>query len=517
MTGSSDDSLIVALLAPTGRDATLAEECLRNAGVDAIACRDFDELCARAETGVGAVLVTEEALTLERVGTLARLVRAQPLWSDLPIIVFSSRPDRLRSRAGFQLDELGNVSFIDRPVQRRTLIAAVRSALRARQRQYEARRAISAREQFLAMLGHELRNPLAAILFATDLLGRRYGQDGAPPKQLAAIDRQTRHLNRLVDDLLDVGRVTSGKITLKREQLDLVALVARSVEAHQMMAETHGVSLVFTSGMRPILVDGDIVRLEQVATNLLTNAIKYTPRGGRVQAWVLREEDQAILRVEDTGVGIRAENLTSIFELFAQAPTTLDRARGGMGLGLTLVRALVELQGGTVAAHSAGVDKGSRFEVRLPRVEAGAPAAATPARDLTEEHRISGSGMRIVVVEDNVDVREALVELLVLEGHSVEWAADGPQGLTRILSTRPDAALIDIGLPGFDGYELARRARRTLGDSVLLIATTGYGQADDNRRAFEAGFDGHITKPVSIEAIETALSRRAAPQRAASP
>src|SRR3954464_5439466 len=189
MTGRADDSLTAALLAPTGRDATLAEECLRQAGVEAIACRDFNELCARAEVGVGAVLVTEEAFTSERVAQLATVVRMQPLWSDLPIIVFSSRPDRLRSRAGFQLDDLGNVSFIDRPVQRRTLVAAVRSALRARQRQYEARRAIAAREQFLAMLGHELRNPLAAILFSADLLGRRYGRDAGPSKQLAAIDR----------------------------------------------------------------------------------------------------------------------------------------------------------------------------------------------------------------------------------------------------------------------------------------------------------------------------------------
>jgi signal transduction histidine kinase/CheY-like chemotaxis protein len=516
MTGRADDPLTAALLAPTGRDAALAEECLRQAGVEAIACGDFEELCARAEVGVGAVLVTEEALTPGGVARLARVVQAQPLWSDLPIIVFSSRPDRLRSRTGFQLEDLGNVSFIDRPVQRRTLVAAVRSALRGRQRQYEARRALSAREQFLAMLGHELRNPLAAITFSADLLGRRYSEDGAPPKQLVAIDRQTRHLNRLVDDLLDVGRVTSGKITLKREQVDLVALVARSVEAHQMMAETHGVSLVFTSGIKPIVVDGDVVRLEQVATNLLTNAIKYTPRGGRVQTWVIRENGQALLRVEDTGVGIPGEHLNSIFELFAQAPTTLDRSRGGMGLGLTLVRALVELQGGTVAAHSRGTNQGSRFEVRLPSVEAAA-AAETPVPEVREADRIAGSGMRIVVVDDNADVRESLVELLVLDGHSVEEAADGPQGLTRIISTRPDAALIDIGLPGFDGYELARRARRTLGDSLRLIAMTGYGQAEDNRRAFEAGFDDHITKPVSMEDVEIALRRRDTHERAAGP
>jgi CheY-like chemotaxis protein len=185
-----------------------------------------------------------------------------------------------------------------------------------------------------------------------------------------------------------------------------------------------------------------------------------------------------------------------------------------MGLGLTLVRALVELQGGTVSAHSGGIGMGSRFEVRLPCIEATA-IAETPVPEVWEEPRPAGPGLRLVVVDDNVDVRESLAELLVLGGHSVEEAADGPQGLTRIMSARPDAALIDIGLPGFDGYELARRARRTLGDSMLLIAMTGYGQAEDNRRAFEAGFDSHITKPVSIEDIEAALRRRDTGERSA--
>jgi len=225
------------------------------------------------------------------------------------------------------------------------------------------------------------------------------------------------------------------------------------------------------------------------------------------------ETDQALLRVEDTGVGIPAEHLDSIFELFAQAPMTLDRARGGMGLGLTLVRALVQLQGGTVGARSRGVGQGSCFEVRLPRLE-GAAATDKQAPGIEVEPRLASPALRIVVVDDNVDVRETLVELLALEGYAVEEAADGPQGLTRILSTRPDVALVDIGLPGFDGYELARRARRTLGDSLLLIAMTGYGQAEDNRRAFEAGFDSHITKPVSIEIIEAALSRGHAPETA---
>jgi signal transduction histidine kinase/ActR/RegA family two-component response regulator len=504
MTGPAADSLAAALLAPTGRDGALAETCLRHAGVDATACVDFDELCARARAGVGALLVTEEALTPERVRLLAAVVQSQPAWSDLPIIVFSSRPDRLRSRSDLPLQELGNVSFIDRPVQRRTLVAAVRSALRGRQRQYEARRAITAREQFLAMLGHELRNPLAAILFATDLLGRNDGGRSTPAKHLATIERQTRHLNRLVDDLLDVARVTSGKVILKRERVDLVDLLARSIEAHQVMADAHGVTLAARTPPQPLLVDGDIVRLEQVTTNLLTNAIKYTPRGGEVRAALERDGDQAVLRVDDTGVGIPSEHLDSIFELFAQAPTTLDRARGGMGLGLTLVRALVELQGGTVAAHSGGAGRGSTFEIRLPLLDAGvstAPRAETPAPTPPPAVR----GKCVVVVDDNVDIRETLAELLALEGYIVEEAADGPQGLTRIIAARPDAALVDIGLPGFDGYELARRARRTFGDSLLLIAMTGYGQAEDHRRARDAGFDAHLTKPVSIETVAAML------------
>ncbi len=512
MSNRIPDSFEAVLLTPLGRDAMLAADCLRMAGIEAVPCRDFEELSARVRAGVGTVLVTEEALTVERVRAFGDLVQEQPAWSDLPIVVFSSRLDTLRSRTA-HLQELGNVSFVDRPVQRRTLVAAVRSALRARQRQYEGRRAIEAREQFLAMLGHELRNPLAAIVFATDLLGRGNADNPRLAKYTATVERQTRHLHRLVDDLLDVGRVTSGKVTLKREPVEMAALVRRSIEAHQVMAEAHGVSLIFTDDGTPVVVDADVVRLEQVATNLVTNALKYTPRGGRVAVRVGREGGQAVLSVQDTGLGIAAENLGSIFELFAQAPTTLDRARGGLGLGLTLVRTLVELQGGTVAADSPGVGLGSRFQVRLPLVVVDVvPASSKHGFPTPMPGR---PRKRIVVVDDNADLREMLAELLGMVGYVVEEAGDGPQGLTRILSVRPDVALVDIGLPGFDGYELARQARRSLGDSVLLIAMTGYGQLDDQARAAEAGFDSHITKPVSLEDIEAAVA--APPSRSAPP
>jgi signal transduction histidine kinase/ActR/RegA family two-component response regulator len=500
------DSLLAAVLAPLGRDAALATGCLTAAGVEAQAFDDFEALYQRIEAGVGAVLLTEEALTLKDVEALTLLIQAQPPWSDLPIIFFSSGLRRLPLRSAVRLQAEGNVTFVDRPVRRRTLVASVRSALRARQRQYEARKAIEAREQFLAMLGHELRNPLAAIRLATELLGRRQGDDPALARYTGSVERQTLHLHRLVDDLLDVARVTSGKVSLKRERVELAGLVRRSVETHRGTADLRGLTLSFTHDAGDTMVDGDIVRLEQVVTNLITNAIKYTERGGRIQVHVGREAGAALVTVRDTGIGIPPEHLRSIFDMFAQVPTSIDRSSGGIGLGLTLVRTLVELQGGSVSAASEGPGRGSAFTVMLPLVASSAPSAFAQGAGAGSESTSPGPE-HVVVIEDNVEVREMLAELLAMDGYVVEQAADGPEGLTRILSSHPDVALVDIGLPGLDGYEVARRARDALGDSLLLVAMTGYGQAEDRDRASAAGFDTHLTKPVSVEEIEAVLAR----------
>jgi len=503
-------SLAVALYAPIGRDAVLAAQLLSQAEIEPLPCATFEQLAAEIASGVGAVLVTEEELTAARVATLAEFLRAQPAWSDLPIVVFSSLPGELRLQMPERLQSVGNVSFVDRPVQRRTLVATVRGALRARARQYESRRAIEARDEFLAMLGHELRNPLSAVQFATDLIMRRSVADPWVVKHADTIDRQTAHLNRLVDDLLDVSRVTSGKVVLRKEPTGLGPLVERCVESLQTMADSHGVVLAMRPAAVEIFVEGDVVRLEQVVINLVTNAIKYTPRGGRVDIEVDREmhddetEGAAVLTVRDTGVGIPPEHLESIFDVFSQAPTGLDRAKGGLGLGLTLVRALVGMHGGAVAARSEGVGKGSKFQVRLPLASSAAGTVAPAIRATIPPVQES---VRIVLVEDNVDIRETLTELLVLDGYRVEGAADGPQGLTRILSEVPNVALIDVGLPGFDGYELARLTRSHLGAAPVLIAMTGYGQPDDRARAFEAGFDEHVVKPVSVEEISEAIER----------
>jgi CheY-like chemotaxis protein/two-component sensor histidine kinase len=312
-----------------------------------------------------------------------------------------------------------------------------------------------------------------------------------------------------VDDLLDVSRVTSGKVSLQRERVELSTLVQRSIETHREMAERHGLDLTFTDDGTEIVVDGDVVRLEQITTNLITNSIKYTPRGGRIGVHV-GQAGSAVLTVTDTGIGISPEHLRSIFDMFAQVPTSLDRSSGGLGLGLTLVRSLVELLGGSVSAESEGKDRGSVFTVRLPLAGPAVAWAgdAPPASASTE-----AAPERVVIIDDNDDMREMLVEVLELDGYAVEQAADGPEGLTRILSVRPDAALIDIGLPGLDGYEVARRAREALGDSLVLVAMSGYGQAEDRARAVRAGFDTHITKPASAKEIQAALS----PSRAKAP
>ncbi len=496
-------SLAIAIYAPVGRDAVLASDLLGRAGIESIACKAFADLEEEVRQGIGAILLTEEELTPPRIAWLSDWSRAQPPWSDLPIIVFSSLPGEARLRAIGQLQEAGNISFVDRPVQRRTFLSAMRSALRARERQYESRRAIEARDQFLAMLGHELRNPLSAVRFATDLIARQNAPDPWVTKHAATIERQTTHLNRLVDDLLDVSRVTSGKVILRKERIDLALLTARALESLHGMAVTQGVALTRRPEAGPVFVDGDAVRLDQVVCNLVTNAIKYTPRGGHVEVSVSGRSGAAMLVVRDDGIGVPPDQLQSIFEVFSQAPTSLDRTKGGLGLGLALVRALVNMHGGAVDAHSEGVGQGSTFTVTLPLL-------ATVGREAPAQIEVAGAhdgGARIVLVEDNVDIRETLAELLVLDGYQVDGAGDGPQGLTRILAKTPDVALIDVGLPGFDGYELAKRVRAQLGEGPVLIAMTGYGQPDDRSRAFDAGFDEHVVKPVSVEDLAAAIER----------
>ncbi len=364
----------------------------------------------------------------------------------------------------------------------------------------DLRQANEAKDEFLAMLGHELRNPIGAIRSAIEAL-ERVGTEGQTAVRLRAIiDRQAAKLGRLVDDLLDVSRVTSGKIALHLEPVDVREVARRALDALRQAgrAERHDVRL---DGER-VLVDGDPTRLEQIVSNVLENAVKYTPAGGRIRITVGREDSAAVLRVADTGVGIAPETLPHIFDVFAQGERPLDRTQGGLGLGLTLVRRLTELHGGTVAASSEGRGRGSEFVIRLPVASrvAESPRAQGEPR--------SGRPLRVFVVEDNDDAREALRLLLELWGHRVEEAADGPRGVEAALAGTFDVALIDIGLPGLDGYRVARRLRDApKGRALFLVALTGYGQPSDRRRALEAGFDAHLVKPVEAEQLADVLAR----------
>jgi CheY-like chemotaxis protein len=315
---------------------------------------------------------------------------------------------------------------------------------------------------------------------------------------------------RLVDDLLDVSRVTHGKVKLQTSEVDLAEVVRSVSQAFDHVARSGGVSLSVVAATS-VPVEGDRLRLEQIVGNLIGNAIKYTPRGGLVRAEVAPVGGTARLAVTDSGIGIAPEMLPRVFELFAQADVTLDRTGGGLGLGLTLVRSLTRLHGGEVEARSAGLGKGSEFVVSLPLVMQPEPST----RVASDRRPGDGKPRRVVLVEDSEDVRDLFAEALRSCGHVVASAGDGPSGVERIVAERPDVAFIDVGLPGFDGYEVARRVRAALGTGVELVAMTGYGQDDDRTRAADAGFDRHLVKPVDIRRVEAIVAEGATrPSRA---
>ena len=366
----------------------------------------------------------------------------------------------------------------------------------------KAQEAVKRRDQLLAMLSHELRNPLGAILNATYVVNL---VKGIPPElgdATGVIQRQALQMARLLDDLLDVSRVTQGKIEMRFEILDVCTLIGDAVQAVRPVIDAHGHELVLNVATSPLYVEGDASRLLQVLENLLNNAAKYTRPRGKIWLTVKREDDEVLLRVRDSGQGIPKEMLDAIFELFVQAENTLDRSAGGMGVGLTLVRTLVHLHGGRVTAHSDGVDQGSEFVVRLPL-----STKAPPASDAPSPGRSNSGDTRIVIVEDNADSRGMLEALLRLDGYQVAVAEDGKQGLELILHQRPDIALVDIGLPGLDGYQVARRVREEIkGTDMRLIALTGYGQAEDRKAVKDAGFDAHLVKPLKPEELAQLLA-----------
>lgn len=374
--------------------------------------------------------------------------------------------------------------------------AAAEAALRAANR---------AKDEFLAMLGHELRNPLSSLSNAAELLQHGAQRADVIPKVAGVLSRQVGQMTRLVDDLLEVGRVTAGKINLVKAPLDLAEAVRHSFAALDGTGRLAGHHVALD--MQPVWVEADAARLEQVIANLLDNALKYTPAGGRIGITVRAEGDSAVLEVSDTGQGMSPELAQRAFDLFVQGERPLARDSGGLGIGLTLAQRLAQLHGGEISAHSAGEGQGSTFRVRLPAIAAPAGAAAAQA----PEAAAVPAARRVLVIEDNADAGESLVVLLEMLGHQAEWCGLGLAGVERALALAPDLVLVDIGLPDIDGYEVAGRIRaQPQGRAMRLVALTGYGTPEDRSRALAAGFDDHLAKPIGMPELEALLARPSA-------
>jgi len=493
------------ILAPVGKDAALIEAALAKDGVDCIACPTLDRLAREYERGAAALLLAEEALTELDVRP-ADLIARQPPWSDIPVLVLT-RQGADSAAAARALRTLGNVTLLERPVRLATLNSAVLSALRARERQYQMRAHLQQREEadrrkdaFLAMLAHELRNPLAPIRNSVSVL-RLSQLGGRTARVLEMMERQVGHMARLVDDLMEVSRITLGKIELRKQPVHLAAVINAALETSRPLIDSAKHQLTVSLPPDAIVLDADMVRLAQVFSNLLNNAAKYAGPGASIVLSARREGPNVVIAVNDDGPGIPADALPHVFDMFSQAHARGGHSESGLGIGLTLVRDLVELHGGSVVAASDGAGRGSQFTVRLPL---GAGDVAAP------EHAEPAPGLplpRILVVDDNHDAADSLGLLLQMLGAVVQVVHDGRSALGAIDSFCPGVVMLDLGMPDMDGYEVARHIReRPDSSGITLIALTGWGQDGDREFTKAAGFAHHIVKPAEIAALQALLS-----------
>jgi signal transduction histidine kinase/ActR/RegA family two-component response regulator len=435
----------------------------------------------------------ERALHGERVHQMEVLIRT-PGSPDRPVLASGQA---LHDQAGRMLGAV--VSLHD--------VSASREAALLRESREQLAESDRRKTEFLATLAHELRNPLAPISNGLHLL-RLANDDAARQKTRDMMDRQLRHLVHLVDDLLDIARISSNKVELRRERLELASVMAGAMETSSPLISANGHALDVHLPDQSLLVYGDATRLAQIVSNLLNNAAKYTPHGGRIELSANVEDGQAVISVKDTGVGIPGESLSKVFEMFTQIGRGAQRSQGGLGIGLALVKRLVELHGGSVEATSEGVGRGSTFVVRLPLAQDSEMQLDTPHEDRAAE---SSSAFRVLVVDDNVDAAESLAALLQLEGHDTRIAHDGDSALRIAAEFHPRVVFLDIGMPGKDGYQVARELRtQDATRDAVLVALTGWGAQEDRARSRDAGFDHHLTKPAGLAAVESVLAQIAA-------
>jgi signal transduction histidine kinase len=491
------------------------EALLRREGLVLLKARSGDEaleLLLRNDVALALVDVQMPGLNGFE---LAELMRGNERTRRIPIIFLTAGTTDTQRR--FRGYEAGAVDFIQKPIEpdvlrskadvffelyrQRQQIAAQRDELMTQAA--ALKEADRRKDEFLATLAHELRNPLAPLRHGLDTLRRDLDGEGAHEIR-DMMDRQLVHLVRLIDDLLDVSRVSQGKITLRRERIQVADAINAAVEASRPAIDAAGHALVINVPSEPLWIDADLTRLSQVVGNLLNNAAKYTPSGGRVDLSVRSEDDVAVIEVADSGIGIPAGMQARVFELFAQLDRHLDRAQGGLGIGLALVKQLVTMHGGTVDATSAGVGKGSVFSVRIPL--AARPETPVAREEAPAVEPMPARSLKVLIVDDNADVAQTMAWMLEAIGHDYRLVHDGRDALATAREYSPDVVLLDIGLPGMDGYEVCRAFR---GDELFkrtpIIAQSGRGQTKDKASAFEAGFNHHLTKPVPLDDLERIL------------
>jgi signal transduction histidine kinase/ActR/RegA family two-component response regulator len=513
----------VLLVAPTARDAAVTCSLLLRADVRCESYGTLLELAKQMKRGVGAVMLTDRVLFDRDFEAILQVLEQQPPWSDVPVVLLT-QGQQSTPKAMAVLPRLSNLTLLDRPTSTRSMISAVQAALRARRRQYQLRDQMQAqaraqqalreadrrKDEFLATLAHELRNPLAPLSTGLQLMNTEL-DDRRALSIRHMMERQVNQLVRLINDLLDVSRISTGKVVLQLNRIDMRTVIESALESSQPAVAASEHTLRVHLPDTPVWVMGDAARLEQVICNLVNNACKYTPKRGNITVTLTQQGESAIARVIDDGLGIPPHMVPLVFEMFTQIDRNLDRAQGGLGIGLSLVRSLMELHGGEVHAESAGERAGSTFTISLPVVvqeSSSLPASVSAAATAASRP------LRVLVVDDNHDAADSLSLLLETLGHRTRTVYGGAAALDAAADFQPDTIFCDLGMPVVSGFEVAARLRSdSRRPPPVLVAVTGWGTDQDKRRASEGGFDLHITKPISSEDLDAVLLRASATSR----
>ena len=514
----------VLIFTPVGRDGALTQELLSRAAIDSVVFATMDALCAAIDEHAAAIILTEEVFEDSGYECLARALRAQPPWSEIAVLLFAGSEDASASpRTVDLLDQFANITMLDRPIRVAVAISIIRAAIRARLRQLELRDLVVAleaararaeeasrmKDEFLATLSHELRTPLNAILGWTTMLRHGEVDPSRVTRALEVIDRNARAQTKLIEDVLDMARVITGKLHLEVGPVSLRAIIDSALEAVRPAADSKGVRLDVDMGARAGLVRADPNRLQQVFWNLLSNAVKFTPPGGSVQVRLEEQEGSLVVTVTDTGIGLDPAFLPFVFDRFRQADQSVTRGHGGLGLGLAIVKQLVELHGGYVEARSPGLGRGTTFRVVLPQ-----PATAEPVGDGArpierDAFTIRFSGCHLLVVDDDAATRELLAELFQHAGADVRTADSAAMAFTEVQRRAPDLIIADIGMSGEDGCTLMRRIRQLPGPAgqVPSIALSAYTRQEDRESTRQAGFTDFVGKPAAPQDLLSAVER----------